>query len=98
MLAKVIRDEPDLSDAPPSVQRLLSECLQKDPRKRLRDIGDVWRLLDGAPAEWRSPRSPASATEAKRSGKTKWLWPAVAAVLLLSTGALASCIFGKSRQ
>ncbi len=50
MLAKVIRDEPDLSDAPSSVQRLLTECLQKDPRKRLRDIGDVWRLLEGAPA------------------------------------------------
>src|ERR1700727_333201 len=50
MLAKVIRDEPDLSDAPPSIHRLLSECLQKDPRKRLRDIGDVWRLLDGVPA------------------------------------------------
>src|ERR1700689_5149997 len=48
MLAKVIRDEPDLSDAPSSVQRLLTECLQKDPRKRRRDIGDVWRLLDGA--------------------------------------------------
>jgi serine/threonine protein kinase len=87
MLAKVIRDEPDLSDAPHSVQRLLSECLQKDPRKRLRDIGDVWRLLDGVSAANFTAKT-ASATEAKRSGVEKWLWPAVAGVLLLSTGAL----------
>jgi eukaryotic-like serine/threonine-protein kinase len=82
MLAKVIRDEPDLSDAPLSVQRLLSECLQKDPRKRLRDIGDVWRLLEGAPAAVTSAPAPG------RSRGAQWLWPAVAALLLVSTGAL----------
>jgi Tol biopolymer transport system component/predicted Ser/Thr protein kinase len=52
ILAKVIRDEPDLSGAPPQVRNLLRSCLEKDPRKRLRDIGDAWRLLsrdsDGA--------------------------------------------------
>jgi serine/threonine protein kinase/Tol biopolymer transport system component len=84
MLAKVIRDEPDLSDAPPSVHRLLVECLQKDPRKRLRDIGDVWRLLEGAPAAVAS-----GALEPAPPRKAQWLWPAAAAVLLLSTGALA---------
>jgi eukaryotic-like serine/threonine-protein kinase len=85
MLAKVIRDEPDLSDAPSSVQRLLSECLQKDPRKRLRDIGDVWRLLDGAPPSGVSS-GPASAIREK---KIRWLWPALAALFLLTTGALS---------
>jgi eukaryotic-like serine/threonine-protein kinase len=84
MLAKVIRDEPDLSDAPPSVQRLLSECLKKDPRKRLRDIGDVWRLLDGAPPTGLASTSPAE-TKAQR---TQWLWPALAALLLLTIGVL----------
>ena len=88
MLAKVIRDEPDLSDAPSSVQRLLSECLQKDPRKRLRDIGDVWRLLDGAPPNG-AGTPPSSAESATGPHKTNWLWPALAALLLLSTGALA---------
>ena len=93
MLAKVIRDEPDLSDAPSSVQRLLSECLQKDPRKRLRDIGDVWRLLDGAaPPGLASPNSPVN-TEPQR---TKWLWPAIAALLLLSTGVLGFVHFRES--
>ena len=88
MLAKVIRDEPDLSDAPSSVQRLLSECLQKDPRKRLRDIGDVWRLLDEAPAAGFTVHT-ASAIETKRPGVEKWLWPAVAALLLLGLGSLS---------
>ena len=89
MLAKVIRDEPDLSDAPPSVQRLLAECLQKDPRKRLRDIGDVWRLLDGVPAPDSAPAVAIGAAAAGGSPREKWLWPGLAALLLLSTAALA---------
>jgi serine/threonine-protein kinase len=32
------------------VRRLLTKCLEKDPRKRLRDIGDAWTLLE-RPAE-----------------------------------------------
>ena len=83
MLAKVIRDEPDISDAPRRIHRLLRECLQKDPRKRLRDIGDVWRLLDDA-----SPVT-AAVPAAAAPQRTQWWWPAAAAVLLLSTGALA---------
>ncbi|HXG48109.1 MAG TPA: protein kinase, partial [Methylomirabilota bacterium] len=82
-LAAVVKIEPDLSAAPPEWQRLLKRCLEKDPRKRLRDIGDVWDLLD-------QPRStgfqPVSA-EAKRSGPVWWL--AAAAILALALAALA---------
>ena len=85
ILAKVIRDEPDLSDVPPRVRRLLTECLRKDPRKRLRDIGDVWRLLEEAPA---GTASSAAAAPTEAAGKSKWLWPATAALLLLSTSVL----------
>ena len=39
--------------------RLLKRCLTKDPRRRLRDIGDVWELLDvadpGVPARVPEP-------------------------------------------
>lgn len=38
--------EPELDEAPAEVRRLLRACLEKDPKKRLRDIGDVWRLLE----------------------------------------------------
>ncbi len=44
-LASVVKDEPNLSEAPRKVQRLLGDCLRKDPKNRLRDIGDAWRLL-----------------------------------------------------
>ncbi len=85
ILAKVIRDEPDLSDVPSSVHRLLAECLRKDPRKRLRDIGDVWRLLEEVPPPGASPTPPPAAAPSR----TKWLWPALAALLLLSTGGIS---------
>src|SRR5215831_6506149 len=45
-LAAVIKDEPDLTKAPTKVRRLLQHCLEKDPKKRLRDIGDWAGFLD----------------------------------------------------
>jgi serine/threonine protein kinase len=49
-LAAVIMQKPDLSAAPAQVLPLLQRCLEKDPKKRLRDIGDVGLLLAEAPA------------------------------------------------
>jgi serine/threonine protein kinase len=49
-IAAVVKSEPDLSGVPPQLRRLLRKCLEKDPRKRLRDIGDAWELLDAEPA------------------------------------------------
>ena len=43
-LAAVLHDEPDLSRVPARVRPLLEACLTKDPKQRLRDIGDA-RLL-----------------------------------------------------
>ena len=60
VLASVLKTDPDWSalpvGAPPALQRLLRRCLEKDPRQRLRDIGDARlmlvendELLSGAP-------------------------------------------------
>src|SRR5439155_25716480 len=38
------------------VRRLLRECLERDPNRRLRDIGDTWRLLDEPPQAAAGPR------------------------------------------
>jgi len=45
VLAAVIRAEPDWTEipdtTPPSIQKLIRRCLVKDPKQRLRDIGDA---------------------------------------------------------
>jgi Tol biopolymer transport system component len=48
-LAAVLKTEPDLERVPPKVRRLIESCLKKDPKQRLRDIGDAWRQLEEAP-------------------------------------------------
>ncbi len=44
-LAEILRGEPDWSslpaNTPPQIKSLLRRCLQKDPARRLRDIGDA---------------------------------------------------------
>ena len=50
-LAEVVKSEPDwaaLPDLPPAVQLCLRQCFKKDPRQRLRDIGDMRLALEGA--------------------------------------------------
>jgi eukaryotic-like serine/threonine-protein kinase len=62
-LAQVLTKEPNLSRVPQKLRRLLSRCLQKDPTKRLRDIGDVRFLLDeDAPPEVPKNKNALSAT------------------------------------
>ncbi len=76
-LAAVIRAEPQWDGVPPRVLPLLKKCLEKDPKDRLRDIGDAWALLrDDATA-------PSAATPIGR----KWLWPGIAAVFALAAAA-----------
>ena len=57
VLAAVVKDTPDLTAAPPAFRRLLEKCLEKDPRKRLRDISSAALLLEQA------DRAPAAARE-----------------------------------
>src|SRR5262245_33714902 len=56
-LAGVLTKEPDWDRVPVKAQRLLKRCLEKDPRRRLRDIGDAWSLLDDSPAPVRARRA-----------------------------------------
>jgi serine/threonine-protein kinase len=50
VMAAVIRSEPDWhalpADTPPAVRRLLRRCLEKDPKRRLRDIAEGMLQLD----------------------------------------------------
>ncbi len=62
-LASVLTREPDWEKAPPRFRTLLRRCLEKDPKKRLRDIGDAMPLLD--------EEAPLPAT-ARRSTRLPW--------------------------
>jgi serine/threonine-protein kinase len=70
VVARVIEREPDLAalpdEVPPGIRQLLRRCFHKDPRERLRDIGDARLDLDEASA---------SVDEAKaESGRRAWGW------------------------
>ena len=55
-LAQVLTKTPDLDRIPVKVRRVLAERLQKDPKHRLRDIGDARRLLTEAENTFRPAR------------------------------------------
>jgi eukaryotic-like serine/threonine-protein kinase len=73
-LAAVIKEDPDLTKVPAKVQRLLRRCLEKDPKKRLRDITGAEFLLEAV-------EPPAVA-----HSRLPWI---AAALLAVSTIALA---------
>jgi len=77
-LAQVLTKTPDLSKAPPQARKLLARCLEKDPRKRLRDIGEAAYLLE-VPDMGQSPALPS-----QRMAPGHWRWPAVAAAMTIA--------------
>jgi Tol biopolymer transport system component/aminoglycoside phosphotransferase (APT) family kinase protein len=86
VLAAVLTREPDWTalpaGTPPTVRRLLGRCLDRDPRRRLRDIGEAVVLLaDPAAADW----SPEPAASARATSRERVAW--VAAALALAVAA-----------
>jgi Tol biopolymer transport system component len=85
LLSAVISQEPDLSALPASVPlpvtRLLRRCLVKDPKLRLRDIGEARiALSDGAQIS----KPDMIVGEARQR---RWSWRATAALLTAVAGA-----------
>jgi serine/threonine-protein kinase len=74
VLAKVIRDEPNLDAIPNDVRPLLRRCLEKDPKKRQRDIGDVRIELEQA-LEARSSTSRIAAASVAQVTSGSRFWP-----------------------
>jgi serine/threonine-protein kinase len=71
LLAAVITQEPELGRAPAKTRKLLRRCLEKDPKKRLRDIGDAMSLVEDAAAPGEPIAAPSS-----RPGWLPWARPA----------------------
>ena len=72
VIAAVLSREPSLDRAPVQVRRLLAGCLEKDPRQRLRDIGDAMRLVE--PARGPGPETVPLSAQSR-------MWPRFAAGL-----------------
>jgi eukaryotic-like serine/threonine-protein kinase len=92
-LASVVRGEPDWDALPAAVPRrvreLLRRCLQKDPRARLRDIGDARLEIVAASADSMADPPATQGGEWKRFSLRTVL---VAGVVALTLGALVATI------
>src|SRR5438046_3264989 len=96
-IARILEREPDWSampaQTPVSIRRLLQRCLEKDPKRRLRDIGDARLEIEEAlaasvssgggtaPADASPDRVKAAARPARLAR-----WAAAAAGLLIAAG------------
>ena len=95
VLAAVLRQDIDWkalpADTPARVRRVLERCLERDPKRRLRDIGDVWIGMD-EPEEPALPGAPVVATP-RSSLVWRWLPWGVAIV-----AAFAGIAWGLTRR
>ncbi len=86
-IAAIIERQPDWSaipaSTPPAIVRLLHRCLEKDPRRRLRDIGDARIDLDD------SAVAPLHAdARAGRNAPLMWMLAATAVGAIVALAAL----------
>jgi hypothetical protein len=87
-LARVLERDPDWSKlpagilTPPPVRRLLHRCLEKNPKQRLRDIGDA-RLELNDPA-WTSGASATTAAPGGQRINLAWTAAALTAVAVMA--------------
>jgi Tol biopolymer transport system component len=84
-LAQVLTTTPDASVLPPGVRGLVERCLEKDPRLRLRDIGEARIALERSPAEEERPDPEGSG--ATRGRRPTWVLAGLALILIATAGA-----------
>jgi Tol biopolymer transport system component len=94
VLAKIVEREPDWTAlavaTPPHIVRLLKRCLEKDPRLRLRDIGDARFALD-------DDVTVASPAGQKAAALRMGVWRVVAIVVLVVAASLLAVVVWLSR-
>src|SRR5207302_816806 len=88
ILAAVIKDEPQWDRVPEKVRPLLRRCLEKDPKRRLRDIGDAMPLLEAS----------AAAQPAANQSRRGWLAWSAAGLSSVVAGASLPLVYQRLRQ
>ncbi len=86
-LAAVLKSDLNFTALPEStplrIRRLIERCLQRDPKQRLRDIGEARIAIDA------TDREPTTATPAApRAAARPWLWITATALLAVALGAM----------
>jgi Tol biopolymer transport system component len=100
LIAHILKTEPDQgalpAGTPPHVRRLVSRCLRKDARERLRDIGEA-RIALAAGTEAEGPVAAARTAGGARGGRGLPWWATAAAVLVVGVVAvIATLRFGRT--
>jgi eukaryotic-like serine/threonine-protein kinase len=99
VLAAVLTREPDWTalpaTTPASISRLLSRCLEKDPKRRLRDIGDARLEIDET---IRDPKvGPAPVAAAPRVHPFAWAAAGFAVAATVVVGLTVSGVWPRAR-
>jgi hypothetical protein len=86
-LAAVLRAEIEWetlpAGTPPAIRRLLERCLERDPKRRLRDVGEARIAMEEAPASLIATRAETAAGLAsRRAGRGRMVASALAGVAL----------------
>ena len=90
VMASVVTKEPDLSRVPPSVRPMLRRCLEKDPKRRLRDVADALLLLE-------STTETGPVAEVSQGARTRlWIAAALAALFAVAFAIVAFVHFRES--
>ena len=91
-LAAIVRDPPDLAALPPAapaqVAALIARCLEKDPHRRLRDIGEARVTLEDALQPDAAVRPSARAAEPVKRNVPGWASAVLGVLVLLLAGAV----------
>ena len=75
-LANILQTEPRWGtlpeDTPANIVALLRRCLEKDPRRRLRDVGDIAITIEDTTTELRHSTIPAESIKVYRTQPVAW--------------------------
>jgi eukaryotic-like serine/threonine-protein kinase len=86
-LAAILERDADLqalpAAAPPGIERLLKRCFEKDPRRRLRDIGEARIEIEDAMRVLADPAAQTATTGAARTSRVAWLLAALATLAVV---------------
>jgi len=98
VLAGVLKTEIDFdvlpASLPPSLLRLLHRCLERDPRRRLRDVGDARLEIEAVGEEPAAPVAPASSAASPKG----WLLGLASLLAGLALGAALHAAFSRASE